>query len=226
MIGRAVVVGGGFAALEIALALRSQRPTIPVTVISSETEVTYRPWLIRVPAGDAPPPVIPFASLLAAAGVDLIQGTARGVDVEGRHVVLDSGRQIAYGQLVVATGAVADRGRISGALENALFPCDLADATEFATRVAASNIHVLVVFGWERPGPGLEYAAWIAARRPDVTVTRSTVTAPWRAASAAGPHLMSEGFSSGAERSSSLKGRLSRSAKEPLKSEGAWSSRT
>jgi NADH dehydrogenase FAD-containing subunit len=30
---------------------------------------------------------------------------------------------------------------------------------------------VVVVFGWERPGPGLEYAAWIAARRPGVKVT-------------------------------------------------------
>ncbi|MDQ6720397.1 MAG: FAD-dependent oxidoreductase [Candidatus Dormibacteraeota bacterium] len=171
MIGRAVVVGGGFAALEVALALRSQRPAIPVTVISTETEVIYRPWLIRVPAGGAPPPVIPFARLLAAAGVDLVEGTARSVDVEARLVVLDSGIRIDYGQLVVATGAVADRGRISGAREHALFPCDLADATEFAKRIASPNIHVVVIFGWERPGPGLEYAAWIAARRPGVQVT-------------------------------------------------------
>ena len=77
----------------------------------------------------------------------------------------------AVGQLVVATGAVADRGRIPGARDHALFPCDLADATEFAARVASSNLRVVVVFGWERPGPGLEYAAWIADRRPGVTVT-------------------------------------------------------
>lgn len=171
MTGGAAVVGGGFAALEIALALRGQRPAIPVTVISSETEVIYRPWLIHVPAGGSPPPVIPFARLLAAAGVEVIASTARCVDVETRRVVLDSGTQIEYGQLVVATGAVADRGRIPGAQDHALFPCDLADATEFAARVASSNIHVVVVFGWERPGPGLEYAAWIAARRPGVKVT-------------------------------------------------------
>jgi NADH dehydrogenase FAD-containing subunit len=169
--GAAVVVGGGFAALEIAITLRSQRPAIPVTVISSETEVTYRPWLIHVPAGGAPPPLIPFARLLAAAGVEVIAGKATGADIEAHRLVLDSGTQIEYGQLVVATGAIADRGRIPGAREHALFPCDLADATEFAARVASSNIHVVVVFGWERPGPGLEYAAWIAARRSGVTVT-------------------------------------------------------
>jgi NADH dehydrogenase FAD-containing subunit len=169
--GAAVVVGGGFAALEIALALRSQRPAIPVTVISSETHLTYRPWLIRVPARGAPPPVIPFARLLIAAGVELIASSATGADIEARRVVLDSGSEIEYGQLVVATGAVADRSRIPGARDHALFPCDLADAAEFAARVAQSNIHVVVVFGWERPGPGLEYAAWIAAHRPGAKVT-------------------------------------------------------
>jgi NADH:ubiquinone reductase (H+-translocating) len=169
--GAAVVVGGGFAALEIALELRKQRPAVPVTVISSETELTYRPWLIRVPAGGAPPPSLHFARLLKAAGVEVIASSATAADVDARRVVLDSGAEIEYGQLVVATGAVADRSRIPGARDHALFPCDLADATEFAARVASSNIHVAVVFGWERPGPGLEYAAWIAAHCPGVKVT-------------------------------------------------------
>ena len=171
MTGAAVVVGGGFAALEIALELRKQRPAVAVTVISNETDLTYRPWLIRVPAGGALPPSIHFARLLNAAGVEVIASSATATDVEARCVVLDSGAEIEFGQLVVATGAVADRNRIPGALDHALFPCDLADATQFAARVASSNIHVAVVFGWERPGPGLEYAAWIAALRPGVKVT-------------------------------------------------------
>jgi NADH dehydrogenase FAD-containing subunit len=166
-----VVVGGGFAALEVALALRKQDSSVPVTVISSETQVVYRPWLIRVPAGDPKPPVIPFARLLAAAGADVVAGRATAADLEQRQVRLDSGDQIEYDQLVVATGAVADRGRVPGAREHAAFPCDLDDSNEFASRVAAGTAHVAVVFGWERPGPGLEYAAWIAARRPGVRVT-------------------------------------------------------
>jgi NADH:ubiquinone reductase (H+-translocating) len=167
----AVVVGGGFAALEIALALKKQDVGIPVTVVTSDTEIVYRPWLIRVPAGDPQPPVIPFTGLLAAAGVDVVRGRATAVDLEQRQVLLDSGARIAYDQLIVATGAVADRPRVPGAKEHAVFPCDLGDATEFATRVSAGAAHVAVVFGWERPGPGLEYAAWIAAHRPGVRVT-------------------------------------------------------
>lgn len=171
MTGGAVVVGGGFAALEIALALKKQDGSIPVTVITSETEIIYRPWLIRVPAGGLQPPVIPFARLLAAAGADVVAGRVTGADLDQRHLLLDSGDRIDYDQLVVATGAVADRGRVPGAREHAVFPCDLGDAAEFAARVAGGTAHVAVVFGWERPGPGLEYAAWIAAGRPGVRVT-------------------------------------------------------
>lgn len=171
MTGGVVVVGGGFAALEIALALKKQDASLPVTVISSETEIVYRPWLIRVPAGDPQPPVIPFARLLAAAGADVVADRATAADLEQRHLLLDSGAQIEYDQLIVATGAAADRGRVPGAREHAIFPCDLDDAAEFAMRVAAGTAHVAVVFGWERPGPGLEYSAWIAARRPGVRVT-------------------------------------------------------
>lgn len=171
MTGGVVVVGGGFGALEVALAVRKLDSGIPVTVIAGETEIVYRPQLIRVPSGGPSPPVIPFAHLLATAGAEVLRGRALAVDLEQRHIVLDSGRQIPYDQLVVATGAVADRDRLPGGREHAVFPCDLEDATEFATRVAARPGRVAVVFGWERPGPGLEYAAWIADRRPEVRVT-------------------------------------------------------
>lgn len=166
-----VVVGGGFAALEIALALRKQDGSVPVTVVTSETKIVYRPWLIRVPAGGRQPPVIPFARLLAAAEVKVVPGSATAVDLEQRQVLLDSGARIDYGQLIVASGAVADRGRVPGAREHAVFPCDLGDAAEFTARVSAGAERVAVVFGWERPGPGLEYAAWIAAHLPGVRVT-------------------------------------------------------
>ncbi len=169
--GHVVVVGGGFAALEIALALKKQERNISVTVVTSETEIVYRPWLIRVPAGRPQPPIIPFARLLAAAGANVVAGRVTAADLDVRHVQLDTGARIDFDQLVVATGAVADRERIPGSREHAIFPCDLGDAAEFAARVSAGASHVAVVFGWERPGPGLEYAAWIAAHRPRVRVT-------------------------------------------------------
>jgi len=166
-----VVVGGGFGALETSLAVRKLRPDVSVTVVSSETHLTYRPWLIKLPAGGPQPPVIPFANLLASAGVETISDRAAGVDLNARRVILQSGAAVSYEKLVVATGAVADRDRVPGARAHALFPCDLEDAGKFAAAVLACARHVAVVFGWERPGPGLEYAAWIAARRPGVLVT-------------------------------------------------------
>ena len=166
-----VVVGGGFAALEIALSLRKGRRDIPVSVVSTETEATYRPWLIKLPASGAQPPVIPFARLLAEAGVELVTGVASSVDLDARRLVLASGSAVEYRQLVVATGASADRDRVPGARQHALFPCERADAVDFAVRVASGVASVAVVFGWERPGPGLEYAAWIARHRPGVRVT-------------------------------------------------------
>jgi NADH:ubiquinone reductase (H+-translocating) len=171
MNGGVVVVGGGFGALEVALALKAVDRRIPLTVVSSETAVVYRPWLIRVPAGRSQPPVIPSARLLVEAGVDVIAGRAATADLERRRLILDSGDEVAYSQLVVATGATADRDRVPGAREHALFPCDPADAVEFAARVQAGSAEVAVVFGWERPGPGLEYAAWISAHRRGVRVT-------------------------------------------------------
>jgi 3-phenylpropionate/trans-cinnamate dioxygenase ferredoxin reductase subunit len=165
-----VVVGGGFGALETSLALRKLRPDVSVTVVSSETHVTYRPWLIKVPAGGTQPPVIPFADLLASAGVKTISDRAAALDLDARHVLLQSGAPVPYAQLVVATGAVADCDRVPGARAHALFPCDLEDAVKFAARVSSGARNVAVVFGWERPGPGLEYAAWIAAHRPGVRV--------------------------------------------------------
>jgi NADH dehydrogenase FAD-containing subunit len=166
-----VVVGGGFGALEISLALRKLQPDVSITVVSRETHVTYRPWLIKVPAGGPPPPVIPFANLLASAGVETISDEAAAVDLNARCVTLQSGAAVSYRQIVVATGAVADRDRVPGARGRALFPCDLEDAAGFAAGIFSGARHVAVVFGWERPGPGLEYAAWIAAHRSGVRVT-------------------------------------------------------
>ena len=58
-----------------------------------------------------------------------------------------------------------------GSRAGALFPCDEADAAELARRIDRGATGVAIVFGWERPGPGLEYAAWIAAHRSGVRVT-------------------------------------------------------
>lgn len=171
MIAGVVVAGGGLAALELALALRKLRRDLPITVVSTESEVIYRPWLIKVPAGGPEAPVVPFARLLSEAGVSVVSDRAARVDAGAHELILESGAALKYGQLVVATGATADRDRVPGGHDHALFPCDADEATKFAARVASGPSSVAVVFGWERPGPGLEYAAWLAARQRGITVS-------------------------------------------------------
>jgi len=166
-----VIVGGGFGALEVALAIKSADRDIPVRVVTTETTVVYRPWLIHLPAGKRKPTTILSAQLLARAGVEVTADRAASADLARRVVILESGTELPYDQLVVATGAVSDRDRVSGSRAGALFPCEEADATELATRIDQGATEVAIVFGWERPGPGLEYAAWIAAHRSGVRVT-------------------------------------------------------
>jgi len=101
-----VIVGGGFGALEVALAIKAADRDIPVRVVATETSVLYRPWLIHLPAGKRKPPMIPSAQLLTRAGVEVTADRAASTDLARQVVVLESGTELPYQQLVVATGAV------------------------------------------------------------------------------------------------------------------------
>ena len=69
-------------------------------------------------------------------------------------------------ELLLATGADVDRGRIVGAEKHALFPCHPEDTVQLASRIQERRPQaVCVAVGWDRPGPGLEFAGWLAARR-------------------------------------------------------------
>jgi NADH dehydrogenase FAD-containing subunit len=70
---------------------------------------------------------------------------------------------IEYRSAIVATGATADRKRLPGSAQHALFPCDVEDAIALQARfLALKQGYVTVIIAGERPGPGLEYAGWLA----------------------------------------------------------------
>ncbi len=163
-----VIVGGGFAGLETAINLRTLRPGCEVTLVSSSSQLVYKPWLIHVPAGRRSfgDVCIPLAPMAARYGFKLLEGEVGHVELDSRRVRLAGGRGIDYSHLVVATGSTPDRGRIPGAAEHALFPCDPDDAQRFARAIRAARPRsVCIAAGWDRRGPGLEFAAWLAARR-------------------------------------------------------------
>lgn len=173
-----LIVGGGFAGLETAIQIRTLRPSCEVTLISPRPSLVYKPWLIYVPAGRRrfAEVCIPLAPMAARHGFRLIEGQVGRVDLDAQHVLLAGGQAIDYSQLVIATGAEADRGRIPGAEPNALFPCDPDDAEGFGREIHERKPHtVCVAVGWDRRGPGLEFAAWLVARKHQLGLPRLEV---------------------------------------------------
>ena len=173
-----LIAGGGFAGLETAIQIRTLRPSCEVTLISERPSLVYKPWLIYVPAGHRrfAEVCIPLAPMAARHGFHLIEGCVDRVDLDAQHVQLTGGQTIEYSQLVIATGAEVDRGRIPGAEANALFPCDPDDAERLGREIQERKPRAVgVAVGWDRRGPGLEFAGWLAARRrqmglPDLAV--------------------------------------------------------
>lgn len=160
----ALVVGGGAAGVDAATALRRQAPNASVTLVSPGAELLYRPWLVYLPASAVPFSAmsIPLVGIASRHGFNYIQDSVRTIEIDANRVILASGDQMSYRYLVLAPGASADRGRIPGADEHALFPCDAPEAMQLLERVGRMTVGtVAFVLTGERIGPGLEYAGWL-----------------------------------------------------------------
>ncbi|MGH3328966.1 MAG: NAD(P)/FAD-dependent oxidoreductase [Streptomycetales bacterium] len=170
-----VVLGAGAAGLAVATTLRRREPSLRVTVVDRAVNQTYRPWLIYTPRSRVPEHrlKLPLAELAERYGFDFYPGEAVAIDTAARKLTT-TGTDISYRYLVVAAGAPADRTRIPGSAEHALFPCDVEDAAQFAAEVATAGTVAVVLTG-ERIGPGLEYAAWLARPDADDSLSRPNV---------------------------------------------------
>jgi sulfide:quinone oxidoreductase len=105
---RVVVVGGGVAALETALALNDLAPDrVSVAVVAPNDEFVYRPLTVREPFSYGSAQRHSLAAMVAAAGAELVVDELAYVDPE-QHVVhlRDSGDRD-YHALVLALGAKA-----------------------------------------------------------------------------------------------------------------------
>jgi sulfide:quinone oxidoreductase len=103
---RVIIVGGGVAALETALALSELAPDhADVTVIAPNTEFIYRPMAVREPFAYGPAHRYPLAPIVHDAGAKLLSDTLAWVDPAGQFVHTEAGEQIEYDALVLALGA-------------------------------------------------------------------------------------------------------------------------
>jgi sulfide:quinone oxidoreductase len=103
---RVVVVGGGVAALETALALADLAPGLTdVTVIAPNAELVYRPMVVREPFAYAGAQRYPLAPMVEDAGATLLVGELAWIDRAARTIHTKAGESIEYDALVLALGA-------------------------------------------------------------------------------------------------------------------------
>jgi sulfide:quinone oxidoreductase len=113
---RVVIVGGGVAALEAALALHELAPDRTLcTVIAPNAEYVVRAQTVREPFAFPEADRHAVAPIVEAAGAKLLVDSLARVDSEARVVITAGGEQLAYDSLVLALGA-APRVRYEHAL--------------------------------------------------------------------------------------------------------------
>jgi NADH dehydrogenase len=101
-----VILGAGFAGIEVARALGTAG--LPVVLIDRQNHHLFQPLLYQVATAALSPADIaePIRKMLGRyASVEVLLDEAVGIDTRLRTVALASGTVVAYGRLVIATGA-------------------------------------------------------------------------------------------------------------------------
>ena len=105
---RVLIVGGGVAALEGALALGDLAPDhTDVTVIAPNDEFVYRPMTVREPFAYGAARRYPLAPIVRGAGAKLLTGELAWVDPNKRTIHTKTDESLEYDALMLALGAKA-----------------------------------------------------------------------------------------------------------------------
>jgi sulfide:quinone oxidoreductase len=105
---RVMIVGGGVAALETALALHELAPDLlATTLIAPATEFVYRPMAVREPFAYPPARRYPLAQIVHDAGAELLADSLEWIDPAKQLLHTTAGAQIEYDALMLALGARA-----------------------------------------------------------------------------------------------------------------------
>jgi sulfide:quinone oxidoreductase len=107
---RVVIVGGGVAALETALALADLAPDrTEATVIAPNTEFVYRPMVVREPFAYGAAHRYPLESIVHDAGATLLCGELGWIDPATRTIHTKADEAIEYDALMLALGATVTK---------------------------------------------------------------------------------------------------------------------
>ncbi|MBV9415924.1 MAG: FAD-dependent oxidoreductase [Solirubrobacterales bacterium] len=103
---KAVIVGGGVAGLEAALALRELAgERVATTMLAPAAEFVYRPMRVREPFGYSEARRYPLDEICREISVDLVHDAFGSLDPDGRVVHTEAGGRLEYDALLLAPGA-------------------------------------------------------------------------------------------------------------------------
>jgi NADH dehydrogenase len=103
---RTVVIGAGFAGIEVARALG--RAALPVTIVDRQNHHLFQPLLYQVATAALSPADIaePIRKMLRRyPSVEVVLGAVTAIDAQSRTVTLANGTEVSFDILVLATGA-------------------------------------------------------------------------------------------------------------------------
>ena len=167
-----LIVGGGAAGLSAAHTLRQEGYQGPITMLSADDSPPVdRPNLSKdFLAGTAPDEWLPLRppEYYVEQRIELsLNSRVSGIDIAGRRVTLEGGRQLEFGALLLATGAEPVRLDIPGATESRVcYLRTFSDSRAIVAKVGTAK-RVVVVGG---SFIGLEAAASLRARGIEVHV--------------------------------------------------------
>ena len=103
---KVLIVGGGPAALEAALALhRIAAEQVDVTVLAPEAEFIYRPLTVLEPFAAGGGITYPLERIAADVGFTHVRGRLASVDITAHEVHTVTGERLPYDALLIASGA-------------------------------------------------------------------------------------------------------------------------
>jgi 3-phenylpropionate/trans-cinnamate dioxygenase ferredoxin reductase component len=166
-----LIIGASYGGVQAAIAAREKGYDAPIRLVADETHLPYqRPPLSKgFLAGSVEHRnlILRGRDTFAAQGIELILGQrATGLDRHLRRVELESGDQLAFDQLLIATGSRARRLALPGGEHDILYLRSLDDAVNLKPRLDAAAEIVIIGGGFI----GLEVAATAAKAGKKVTL--------------------------------------------------------
>ena len=165
----AVIIGAGHAGSQLAVSLRAEAYALPITLIDVEAALPYhKPPLSKTFLKDpaAQPQALRAAQMYEAAQVTRLVASVAGIDTSAMRITLQDGTTLAYGELVLATGARNRMVPELAAAQNVYSLRSLADAVALRTAIEGAQSATIIGGGFI----GLETAAALAAMWKSVTV--------------------------------------------------------